>query len=211
MHAPTSLLQAENLNFRYAPPPAPLIFDQFCLRLPPGVTWLGGDESTGKTTLLQLLAGALPASGELQIGGVSLSQNRAAYQQQVAWLDPRSTALDPQTARQIFADLPRHHPGCSLDALQLHIDGLSLMPHLDKALEKLSSGTRRKVLLATVLAAQTPVTLLDQPFMALDRPSIDYLLDLLAEAASHSGRAWVVADYEAPAGVALAQVITLGI
>lgn len=209
MHAPTPLLQAKNLSFRHAPPPAPLIFDQFCLRLPPGVTWLGGGESTGKTTLLQLLAGALPADGELQIGGVSLSQNRAAYQQQAAWLDPRSTALDQNTARQIFADLPRRHPGCRLDALQPHIGGLSLAPHLDKALYRMSSGTRRKVLLAAVLAAQAPVTLLDQPFMALDRPSIDYLLALLAEAASHSGRAWVVADYEPPMGVALAQAITL--
>ena len=145
---------------------------------------------------------------------MSLTDNRPAYQRQVAWLDPRDTAGDGQTARQIFAALPPPLTGNGPDPsqrLNQHIDGLSLAPHLDKTLAMLSTGTRRKVLLVAALAADAPVTLLDQPFMALDRPSIDYLLALLAEAARHPRRAWVVADYVAPPGVALAGVIELGV
>ncbi|MDQ3059243.1 MAG: ATP-binding cassette domain-containing protein [Pseudomonadota bacterium] len=205
------ILQAQGLCFSHHPAPAPRLFDELAIALPPGVSWLGGDESSGKTTLLQLLAGALlPASGQLQVQGISLAQDRPAYRERVAWLDPRDSALDAQTCRQIFADLPRHHPAFDPEALQQHINGLSLAPHLDKRLSMLSTGTRRKVLIAAVLAAQAPVTLLDQPFMALDRPSIAYLLDFLAAAAQHPHRAWLVADYEAPEGVALATVIALG-
>jgi len=102
------------------------------------------------------------------------------------------------------------NPDHEADALQPHIEGLSLAPHLDKPLFALPTGSRRKVLMAAALASQATVTLLDQPFMALDRPSIDYLLGVLAEAAQHPHRAWVVADYEAPMGVALARVIELG-
>ena len=210
---PTSvpLLQATEISFGHLPAPAPLLFEHLNLSLAPGVTWLGGDESSGKTTLLKLLAGQLPASGSLSIQGVSLTQNAPAYRRQVAWLDPCDDALDALTCRQLFADeLPRRHPGFSPDALAAHIDGLSLAPHLDKLLTMLSTGTRRKALLAAVLAAQAPLTLLDQPFMALDRPSIAYLLALLDEAARHARRAWLVADYEAPEGVALAGVIALG-
>ena len=97
-----------------------------------------------------------------------------------------------------------------MDALQAHIEGLSLRPHLDKALYMLSSGTRRKVLMAAVLASGAPVSLLDQPFMALDRPSIDYLLQVLQHASRSPDRAWVLADYEAPEDVTLAGVVTLG-
>ncbi|ABM35432.1 ABC transporter ATP-binding protein [Polaromonas naphthalenivorans] len=206
----TPILMAEGLSFSHSQPSAPPLFDQLSLVLAPGVTWVCGDEGTGKTTLLQLLAGKLPSTGQLRIQGVCLTQEREAYQRQVAWFDPRATALDQQTARQIFAGLPQRHPGCDLDALQAHIDGLSLAPHLDKALFMLSTGSRRKVFLAAALAARAPVTLLDQPFMALDRPSIDYLLAVLAEAARQPGRAWVVADYEAPGQVALAAVVKLG-
>ena len=208
----TPILKGEGLAFSHPRQPAPPLFDKLSVVLPPGVTWLCGDEGSGKTTLLQLLAGALPANvpqGQLRIKGISLAENRPAYLQQVAWLDPRDAALDAQTARQVFAMLAQSHPGCDLDALQAHIAGLGLAPHLDKALYMLSTGTRRKVLLAAALAAHAAVTLLDQPFKALDRPSIGYLLEVLAEAARHPGRAWVVADYEAPPGVVLAEVIEL--
>lgn len=206
------LLQAEQISFRHPAPPGALLFDGFCLDLQAGVSWLTGDEGSGKTTLLQLLAGALPATGplaQLRVRGINLADKRLAYRQQVAWFAPRDTALDDQTARQLFARLPALHPACNLSALAAHIEGLSLSPHLDKSLHMMSTGTRRKVLLAAALAAQSAVTLLDQPFMALDRPSVDYLLALLAGAAQATDRAWLVADYEAPPNVALAGVIRL--
>ena len=212
MHSSAPVLQAQDLCFGYFPAPAPLLFDRLCLVLPPGVTWVGGDESSGKTTLLQLLAGALPVNavrGEVRLLGLCLTQDRPAYLQQVAWLDPRDAARDAQTARQIFATLAQQRPGCDLDALQAHIAGLSLTPHLDKALSMLSTGTRRKVLLAATLAARATLTLLDQPFKALDRPSIDYLLKVLADAARHPQRTWLVADYAAPGNVALSGTIEL--
>ncbi|CDS52667.1 ABC transporter involved in cytochrome c biogenesis, ATPase component CcmA [Polaromonas sp. CG9_12] len=212
MHPETTVLKAQGLVFRHSPPPAPPLFDRLSFGLPPGVTWLGGGEGSGKTTLLRLLAGALPGNavqGQLRLHGVSLAQDRSAYQRQVAWLDPRDDARDAQTARAIFADMPAHHAGWNPDVLQAHIAGLSLAPHLDKALYMMSSGTRRKVLIAATLAASAPLTLLDQPFMALDRPSTDYLLHLLAEAARGAGGAWVVADYETPPGVALATALEL--
>jgi len=212
MHPETTVLKAQDLVFSHSPLPAPLLFDHLSFVLPPGVTWLGGGEGSGKTTLLRLLAGALSASavqGRLQLHGVCLAQDPSAYRRQVAWLDPRDDARDVQTARDIFAALPAHHAGWNPDALQAHIAGLSLMPHLDKALYMMSSGTRRKVLIAAALASNAPLTLLDQPFMALDRPSIDYLLAVLAEASRHAGRAWMVADYEAPPGVALSNTVEL--
>jgi len=211
MPTPAPVLQANALSFGHPGQPPGLLFDQLCVRLKPGVTWLCGVEGVGKTTLLQLLAGAaLPGSGAVQINGVVLAPHSSAYRQQVAWFDPRDPALDPHTARQIFSTLPERHPGFEPAALQAHIEGLSLAPHLDKALTMLSTGSRRKVLIAAALASQATVTLLDQPFMALDRPSIDYLLGVLADAARHPSRAWVVADYVAPGNVALAGVIELG-
>ena len=205
----SAVLQADALCFAYAESPANRLFDGLSVTLLPGVTLLTGDESCGKTSLLKLLAGTLPATGELHIEGVSLAQDRSAYQRQVAWLDPLDTALNAQTARQIFTAQALSHTGWEAAALQAHIEGLSLTPHLDKTLDMLSTGSRRKVLLAATLAAGCAVTLLDQPFMALDRPSIDYLAGVLRAAATQADRAYLVADYEAPYKVPLAAVIRL--
>ena len=91
------------------------------------------------------------------------------------------------------------------------IAGCTLLgPHLTKPGTMLSAGTRRKVWLAGAFASGAAVTLLDEPFAALDKASIGFVLELLDDAAASSTRAWVVADYEAPRGVPLAAEVDLG-
>ena len=207
-----AILRTSQMSYRYPASSAAPVFAPLTLQLGAGVHWVGGDEGTGKTTLLQLLAGDLPCppTANVWVQGQSWHDDAAAYCQQVAWLDPRSTALDAHTPRQIFARQQQSPTGLDAEALAAHIDALSLTPHLDKTLTMLSTGSRRKVLIACALATPTPVILLDQPFQSLDRPSIDYLLALMAHAAAAGKRVWVVADYEAPPGIALASRVTLG-
>lgn len=206
MVAPSAVLQARSLGFAY--PKQPALFTNWSVDIAPGVTWVGGDESTGKTTLLRLLAGELTAqSGTLQINGNSFKEQPQAYRSQVAWVDPRTQAFDTVTPQAYWEGLRRQHPGFANDLLLDLIDGLALESHLPKSLYMLSTGTRRKVFLAGALACGAAVTLLDEPFAALDRASIALVLELLQEASAHASRAWVVADYVAPPGVALNSVL----
>ena len=96
------------------------------------------------------------------------------------------------------------------DALDELADGLALGPHRDTAGYMLAAGPRRTVWLAGALASGATLTLLDEPFAALDKASIGFLLDILHEAAASTARAWVLADDQAPPGVPLAAVIDLG-
>lgn len=207
--APSVVLQARSLGFAY--PKQPALFTNWSVDIAPGVTWVGGDESTGKTTLLRLLAGELTAqSGTLQINGIPFKEQPQAYRNQVAWVDPRTQAFDTLTPQAYWDGLRKQHSAFADELLTDLIAGLALEPHLPKSLYMLSTGTKRKVFLAGALASGAAVTLLDEPFAALDRASIGLVLELLQEAAAHPSRAWLVADYVAPAGVGLAGVVGLG-
>lgn len=81
---------------------------------------------------------------------------------------------------------------------------------MNKQLYMFSAGSKRKVWLAAAFASGAAVTLLDEPFAALDKASIGFVVELLEDAADHPERAWVIADYEAPGDVRLASVIDLG-
>ncbi len=200
-------MRCEGLCFGFA---NNVLFKDFTVTLPPGVSWVGGNENTGKTTLLRLLAAELPAqSGALQINGIHLSEQGQGYCSQVFWVDPRTQAFDALTPKAFWAVARLRFPAIAGQSLEDLIDGFSLAPHLEKSLHMLSTGTKRKVFLAAAFASGAAVTLLDSPLAALDKASIAFVQELLQGAASHQRRAWLVADYEAPRGVALAATLTL--
>lgn len=210
-HAIQTVLHIENLCFSHVKAGLPPLIHQFSARIPSGVTWVQGGEQRGKTTLLRLLAGELTAhAGTLTINGTQLKDPTDAYQQQIFWVAPHSEAFDQLTVTDYFATVQHQHLRFNTLLLAELIEGLSLAEHLGKALYMLSAGTKRKAWLAAAFASQARVTLLDEPFAALDMASIRFVTELLADAAQHSSRAWVVADYEAPSGLTLAGMIDLG-
>jgi ABC-type nitrate/sulfonate/bicarbonate transport system ATPase subunit len=173
------------------------------LALGHGLCLVRGGEGRGKTTLLRLLAGLQPpATGHVraQAGTAWLADatdpgddERRARD----WLTVRRAMLAPWDARRE----------------RRLVEAFALGEHLDKELFRLSTGTRRKLALVAAFAGGAPVTLLDMPFAALDAPSREALGALLAEAAAHPSRAWVVADFERPeamAGLQLSAEIDLG-
>ena len=203
-----TVLQAQDLHFSY---PGYQLFSGLSVNIPSGITLIQGGDGRGKSTLLRLLAGVLPAhAGQLQINGIKLQDQAAAYLGQVYWAEQRSEAHDQRTAHDYFKT-QRSAYACFDDAVLTDaVAGFDLAPHVHKQLFMLSTGSKRKVWLAAALASNAVVTLLDEPFAALDAASIHYLLAWLGSTASTTGRAWVMADYVAPERLALSQVIDLG-
>lgn len=204
--APT-VLAVHRLVFGW---PTRRLFTGLDLQIPPGVTLVTGEDGCGKSSLLRLLAGDLEAqAGTLAVQGIRLDASRAAYRERVMWIDPQTEAHDAITAAGYLESLHQHYPGFSTTVLAGLVEGFALSPHLHKPLYMLSTGSRRKVWLSAAFAAGTPVTLIDQPFAALDAPSVRVVSELLLEAAAHPDRAWVIADHEAPPDIPLASVIRL--
>jgi ABC-type multidrug transport system ATPase subunit len=187
------------------------VLHDFSAQLAPGLALVLGGDGRGKTTLLRLLAGELPPdAGRLQLNDVCLHAQPEAYRQQVCWMDVRSTAHDALTAAEYLQTVRRAHPAFDAALLPALIEGLFLEQHLHKNLFMLSTGSKRKVWLAAAAASGAPLTLLDGPFDSLDQPSINFVLQLLTEAAKQSERIWLVADYLAPVNVAATTLIDLG-
>ena len=165
--------------------------------LPPGLVAVTGGEQSGKTSLLRRLCGDLAAlPGE-------------ASHPDAQWLDLALPGRDDQTAQQVWEALrarsPRWQAGLHLEL----IEALAMLPHQDKKLFMLSTGSRRKVALAGLLACGASLTCLDQPYAALDQPSIRVIRAFLQDMADHASRSWVVADYEADPQLAWQRVISL--
>ena len=193
------VLQASGLCFSY---PDRQLFNNFSAGITPGITLLCGGDGRGKSTLLKLLAGVLTVqTGQLHINGIDLQAQPANYKAQVFWAEPRTDAFDQLTALDYLASQRSRYAAFDDNVLADMADGLSLQEHLHKQLFMLSTGSKRKVFLAAAFASGAAVTLLDEPFAALDTASIGFILAWLRNEASPTHRAWVIADYAAPNGL----------
>ncbi|WP_333709184.1 ATP-binding cassette domain-containing protein [Malikia spinosa] len=180
------------------------------LQLRPGLTLVRSDEDNDMSHLLRLLSGKVkPRSGEVQWLLHSRPVSTTELERLVFWADPADRSQDQVSVSAYWQQLRGRYPrwnDARLDELQAE---LGLTPHLDKALFMLSTGSRRKVALAAALAAGAALTLLNQPYAALDLPSRRCITRCLLDCASQVERIYVMADYEAPEGVPLSQLIDL--
>lgn len=200
-------MQVADLCFAYSKSD---LFTNWSTCIPAGLTLLRGDDGSGKTTLLRLLSGQLqPRSGVLQIGQIRLDDQPEVYRRQVFWVDPWSDTFDQMTVLNCFHALRRQHPKFDPALLDDVVDGLALRSHLEKPLYMLSTGSKRKVWLAAAFSSGAAVTLLDEPFAALDKRSIGFLLELLEDAADHPSRGWILTHHEAPGDLRLSATIDL--
>lgn len=120
---------------------------------------LVGPSGCGKTTLLNLLSGYIkPVSGRVQIDGII----RTVYQQD--GLFPWLTVAENIGMSLRSADNTAQRKKEVRDLIELvHLEGFeNHFPH------QLSGGMRQRVELARVLAGDSDILLMDEPFSALD-------------------------------------------
>lgn len=193
----------------FAHPGQPPLFDAVSFSLPPGVTLLQGDMSSGKTTLLRLLAGELGGTGHRRLRGQLFEDDPAAYRRAVCWFDPRDAAYDALKPGELLAALQRQHPTIDEAGWRDHVQAFGLGPHLGKPLYALSTGSRRKAALAVALSSGCALTLLDEPAGGLDGPSLAHLRQALVRAGRATDRAVLLVCSHGLDDLAVTHTLTL--
>jgi heme ABC exporter ATP-binding subunit CcmA len=129
-----------------------------------------GRSGCGKTTLLKVLAGLLPGSGQVWVGEENISektpqQRGIVYLYQEALLFPHLNVFE----NVAFGLRLR---GTAHDAVQREVtsllEQLGLADHAQKMPEQLSGGQKQRAAFGRALIVKPRLLLLDEPFGALD-------------------------------------------
>lgn len=147
--------------------------------LPGGVFNFYGANGIGKTRLIKTIANAGQARQTLQYEGRPKAASDSVY----IGLD--SALYDSFTVLKNLEFIAQLHNNEIAVAAAIHVFELS--PYLNTKYKNLSTGWKRKVLLATLLLSKEPIWLIDEPFVSLDDNAKKRLIEVIISKASNGG------------------------
>ena len=151
-----------------------LLFRGLSLDLASGdVLHITGENGTGKTSLLRILAGLLnPYSGEVSHEGA------------IGMLDERP-ALDPDQPLSEALSFWQQVDGCA-DSFEA-VSAMELDALLEVPVRYLSTGQRKRAAMARLLCQDAPIWLLDEPLSGLDDRSQARIAETVSAHAAAGG------------------------
>lgn len=198
------LLSCRDLTFRYAKKAKP-VFAGLDLTVAPGeAVLLMGPSGCGKSTLAYCLAGLYPAyagylEGELLLCGERLSampvSKRAGYVS-ILFQNPDNQFCMDRVDHEILFALENIHYAGDLNArMEALLDLVELREVKTAPIYTLSGGTKQKLALATALATQARLLILDEPLANLD-PDACVMVTKLLQKLHAAGLALLVVDHK---------------
>jgi ABC-2 type transport system ATP-binding protein len=149
----------------------------------PGIHLIVGPNGVGKTSLLNTIAGTLPAKS----GTVLLDDQPMTSRSAAVVLAPNVPPDIPWIrAGLLFDFVVSLYPMSRVpaDEAETILGRLNLLDFMDQPLGTLSAGTARKLLLAAAMVARPQVLLFDEPTNEIDAASIDAFRTMIAPMAA---------------------------
>lgn len=146
------------------------VFQGLTYTFTPGCFALCEQTSTGKSTLLGIIAGAIaPDTGEVWIHGHSLARARPQALAHLAYVPDDCLIFPTLTGRGLLQQVAQEKNIPLDQAIPELAYRLGLEPHLDKHFEQMSTGTRRKVFLSAAALGEPAVIVADGASNGLDK------------------------------------------
>ena len=211
-----NLIEIRDLHFAYG---KRRVLAGLELDIPRGkVVAILGTSGCGKTTLLQLIGGALrPSKGTVKVCGedVHALDHAGLYRlrRQVGMMFQKGGLFSDLTVFDNVAFPMREHTGLpeavisDLVKMKLNAVGLRGAHHLFPT--ELSGGMARRVALARAIALDPDLLIYDEPFAGLDPITLNVICNLIRTLSDALGGTSVVVTYDVPEAVKLADYLYL--
>ncbi|MDH5612330.1 MAG: cytochrome c biogenesis heme-transporting ATPase CcmA [Gammaproteobacteria bacterium] len=169
-----------------------LLFRDLSFTLAAGeILQIEGANGSGKTSLLRILCGLrLAEAGQVLWQGEDVSEVREDYYANMIYIGHLPCIKgDLTTLENIRSLLDTRSQSVPLDEIELALTKVGLAGFDDVVAKALSSGQRRRILLAFLLLSKTKLWIMDEPLTALDVHGVALVESMLMEHREAGGSA----------------------
>ncbi|WP_432823244.1 ABC transporter ATP-binding protein [Trichloromonas sp.] len=144
-----------------------------------------GANGAGKSTTLKMIYGSLrPSAGRILVNGMDVVRQPRQVKRQLG-IVPQDDLLDGDLG--VYDNLLFHARYAGISGRNAHhraqqlLESMELDPYADQLIGQLSSGLRRRLVLARALLGAPSILVLDEPTRGLDRDSRQLYLEKLRQ------------------------------
>lgn len=176
------MLKVEHLNYRYD---RDAVLQDITFRIAPGEqVGLIGANGAGKSTLMKSLLGLVQAEGSITVDGLEMKrENLSAIRRRLGYvLQDSDHQMFMPTVLEDMIFAPMNY-GCSRAEAEQRADETLRQLHMEylrtRQNHKMSGGEKRMAAIATILAMEPQMMLMDEPGTGLDPRNRRRLIELL--------------------------------
>ena len=153
--------------------------------------YLQGRNGSGKTSLLRILSGLLPAAGgEIRWRGEPVEQLGEDYRRELCFLGHHNAIKEELTPLEnLLISARLVDESQDVEGALAALARLGLVGREDLPCRYLSQGQKRRVALARLVNDRRALWLLDEPFVALDTAAVELVATLIAMHVQRGGMA----------------------
>jgi heme exporter protein A len=147
-----------------------------------------GPNGVGKTTLLRVICGLLPAeTGDMLWRGNPVRGHREEFNTELGYLGHLNSLKGDLTTRENLKFLAGLRQSLTSEVIDEMLDRVGILSRADLPARSLSAGQKRRLALARLLLADAALWILDEPVTNLDTAGIQLVEDLIVDHVQHGG------------------------
>lgn len=166
-----------------------------CLELENGLYWLKGENGSGKTTMMKMVAGLHPFKGDILMDGISIKKQRNSFLAHVNYGEAEPIFPSFLTAKDLV-EFYCTSKQSDINATIEHLKDLHIDDAYQNAIGSYSSGMLKKLSIALALVGKPKWILLDEPLITIDVAAVSLICTWIKKLHAEMGVSFIISSHQ---------------
>jgi ABC-2 type transport system ATP-binding protein len=165
------------------------------LQLEKGLFWLKGENGSGKTTMMKMVAGLHPFKGDILLDGISIKNSRNEFLKLVNFAEAEPIYPSFLTAKDLVELYCSTKKANIKESIQMLKD-LHIFDAYHNSVGSYSSGMLKKLSIALALIGNPQWILLDEPLITIDVAAVALVCDWINKMHVEIGISFIISSHQ---------------